>query len=151
MAASSPSLGSSSASVDDPHNGQGALPLITEGGPVIYTARVLRPSRNRWRGRGTATHVDGEVLWEVAHEERTASLGTDPHPPPCITVAFPSLESFHPRRSSRLVDNTKLTQREASHFITTAIAAEEDGSEEEEEKGLEEGVEDATSIGGLPL
>jgi hypothetical protein len=31
-----------------------------------------------------------------------------------------------------------------SHFIATAIFA-EDGSEEEEEKGLEEGIEDATS------
>jgi hypothetical protein len=41
------------------------------------------------------------------------------------------------------VDNTKLTWREASHFITIAITAEEDGSEEEEERGLEEGIEDA--------
>jgi hypothetical protein len=46
-----------------------------------------------------------------------------------------SLESFHPRRRNLPVDNTKLTQREASHFIATAIAAEEDGFEEEEERG----------------
>jgi hypothetical protein len=58
--------------------------------------------------------------------------------------------SFHPRRRSHPEDNTKLTQREASHFITTAIAA-EDGSEEEEEKGPEEGIEDVASLGGLPL
>ena len=63
----------------------------------------------------------------------------------------PSLESFHPQRRNRPVDNTKLTRGEASHFITTAIAAEEDGSEEEEERGLEEGIEDATSPRGLPL
>jgi hypothetical protein len=61
-----------------------------------------------------------------------------------------SLESFHPRRSSCLADNTKLTRREATHFIATAIAVEEeDGSEEEEEKGLEEGIEDIASPGGL--
>ena len=66
--------------------------------------------------------------------------GRDPHPSPCAAMVFPSLESFHPRRSSRLVDNTKLTLREASHFITTAITAEEDGSKEEEEKGPEEGI-----------
>ena len=77
---------------------------------------------------------------EAAHKESTASLDVDPHPPRCITMALPSLESFHPRRSSRPVDNTKLTQREASHFITTAITAKEDGSKEEEEKGPEEGI-----------
>jgi len=77
------------------------------------------------------TRVDGEVPREAAHEERIVSLGTDPHPPSCTIVAFPSLESFHPQRSSRPADITKLTQREASHFIAIAIATEEDGSEEE--------------------
>jgi hypothetical protein len=49
------------------------------------------------------------------------------------------LESFHPRRSNRLANNTKLTRREASHFIAITIMAEEEhGSEEEEEKGPEE-------------
>ena len=62
-----------------------------------------------------------------------------------------SLEFFHPRRSSRPTDNTKLTRREALHFIDTAIAIEEDGSKEEEELGLEEGIEDVVSPGGLPL
>jgi hypothetical protein len=67
-------------------------------------------------------------------------------------VASTLLESFHPRRISRSAHNTKLIRREALHFITIAIAAkEEDGSEEEEEKGPEEGIEDATSPGGLPL
>jgi hypothetical protein len=55
------------------------------------------------------------------------------------------LESFHPWRSGRPTNNTKLIHREASHFITTAIAI------EEEEKGPEEGIEDATSPGGLPF
>ena len=39
----------------------------------------------------------------------------------------------------------------ASHFMDTAIAAKEDGSEEEEERGLEEGIEDVASPRGLPL
>ena len=55
------------------------------------------------------------------------------------------LESFHPRRRSRSADNTKLTLREASHFIATAIATEEDGSEKDEERGAEEGIEDVAS------
>ena len=92
-----------------------------------------------------------EVPRVAAHEGRTTSLSADPHPPPCTTMVFPSLESFHPRRSSRLADNTKLTRREASHFIVAAITTEEDGYEEEEEKGPEEGIEDATSPRGLPL
>ena len=92
-----------------------------------------------------------EASRKAAHEERIASLSADPHPPPCTTMVFPSLESFHPRRSSRLADNTKLTRREASHFITTTIAAKEDGSKEEEERGPMEGIEDATSPRGLPL
>jgi hypothetical protein len=72
--------------------------------------------------------------------------------PPRVVVGVASLESFHPRRSSRPADNTKLTRREASHFITTAITAEkEDGSEEEEERGPEERIKDVVSLGGLPL
>ena len=63
------------------------------------------------------------------HEERTASLGADPHPPSRAAMAFPLLESFHPRRSSRLADTTKLTRREVSHFMATTIVAKEDGSE----------------------
>jgi hypothetical protein len=46
------------------------------------------------------------------------------------------------------VDNTKLTWREASHFIATE---EEDGSEKEEEKGPEEGIEHVASPRGLHL
>jgi hypothetical protein len=66
--------------------------------------------------------------------------------PLCHAIGSPSLESFHPQRSSRPTDNTKLTQREVSHFIATAIAAEEeDGFEEEEERGPEEGIEDTAS------
>ena len=42
--------------------------------------------------------------------------------PLCHAVGSPSLESFHPRRSSRPEDNTKLTQREASHFIISMVA-----------------------------
>jgi hypothetical protein len=42
------------------------------------------------------------------------------------------------------VDNTKLTWREASHFIATAIATEEDGSEEEE-RGSKKGIEGVAS------
>jgi hypothetical protein len=62
------------------------------------------------------------------------------------------LESFHPRRSSHPANNTKLTWREASHFIVAAITTkEEDGSEEEEEKGPEKGIEDTASPRGLPL
>ena len=61
-------------------------------------------------------------------------------PPPHVVVGATLLESFHPRRRSRLVDNTKLTQRKASHFIATTIAAEEDGSEEEEERGQRKGL-----------
>ena len=72
-------------------------------------------------------------------------------PPHHVVVGATSLESFHPRRCYRPVDNTKLTRREATHFITTAIATKEDGSKEEEERGLEEGIEDTTSPGGLPL
>ena len=45
-------------------------------------------------------------------------------PPPHVVVVATLLESFHPRRSSRPVDQDKLTQREASHFII-AIPAEE--------------------------
>jgi hypothetical protein len=88
-----------------------------------------------------------EVPRVVAHEERIASLNANPHPSPCTTVAFPSLESFHPRRSSRPEDNTKLTQREASHFIAIAIAAEEDGSKKKKRRGAEEGIEDTVSPG----
>ena len=90
-----------------------------------------------------------EVLRVAAHEERIASLSANPHPPPYAAVAFPSLESFHPWRSSRLTDNTKLTRRDASHFIAIAIATEEDGSEEEE-RGSGEGIEDTASP-GAPL
>jgi len=50
-----------------------------------------------------------------------------------------------------LADTTKLTRREASYFIATAITVEEDGSEEEEERGLEEGIEDAASPRGSLL
>jgi hypothetical protein len=72
--------------------------------------------------------------------------------PLCHVISFPLLESFHPRRSSRPADNTKLTRREASHFIATAITTkEEDGSEEEEEKGPEKGIEDIVSPRGLPF
>jgi hypothetical protein len=49
------------------------------------------------------------------------------------------------------VHNTKLTQREVSHFITATITTEEDGSKEEEEMGLEEWIEDTASPGGSPL
>jgi hypothetical protein len=49
------------------------------------------------------------------------------------------------------VHNTKLTQREVSHFITATITPEEAGSKEEEEMGLEEGIEDTASPGGSPL
>ena len=97
------------------------------------------------------THADGEVPREAVHEEMIAPLSVDPHPPPRATMAFTSLESFHPRRHSRPADNTKLTRREASHFIATTIATEEDGSKEEEESGSEEGIEDAASPRGLPL
>jgi len=72
------------------------------------------------------------------------------HLPLCHAIGSSSLESFHHQRSSHPVDNTKLTRREASHFIATAIAAEEDGFEEEE-RGTEEGIEDAASPRGLPL
>ena len=81
----------------------------------------------------------------------------DPHnvveylQPPHEVVGVASLKSFDPRRSSCPLDITKLTRRKASHFITTAIAAEEDRSEEEEERVLEEDIEDATSPGCSPL
>ena len=68
-------------------------------------------------------------------------------PPPHVVVGVASPESFHPQKSSRPADNTKLTRREASHFI--AIATEEDGSEEEEESWLEEGIEDIAFLGAL--
>jgi hypothetical protein len=68
--------------------------------------------------------------------------------PPHVVVGAASLESFHPQRSSHPVDNTKLTWREASHFIATE---EEDGSEKEEEKGPEEGIEHVASPRGLHL
>jgi hypothetical protein len=90
----------------------------------------------------------GEVPRVVAHEERIASLNVDPHPSPCTTVAFPSLESFHPQRSSHPEDNTKLTQREASHFITIAIAAEEDGSEKKKKRrGWRKGLKTPCPLG----
>jgi hypothetical protein len=43
--------------------------------------------------------------------------------PPHVVVVAASLECFHPQRSNCLVDKTKLTQREGSHFITATITA----------------------------
>jgi hypothetical protein len=79
-------------------------------------------------------YVVGEVSRVAVHEERIASLGVDPHPPPCSAVAFPSLESFHPRRSNHKAHQDRLTRREASHFIV-AIAIEEDGSKTKKRRG----------------
>ena len=71
-------------------------------------------------------------------------------PPPHVVVGAASLESFHPQSSSCPTDNKKLTRREASHFIATAIAAEEDGSEKKK-RGAEERIKDAMSPRDLPL
>ena len=60
---------------------------------------------------------------------------------PSLAGVLPPSKKHHP------ADNTKLTRREASHFIATTIVAEEDGSEEEEERGLEGGIEDIASPG----
>ena len=70
------------------------------------------------------TRMVKEAPREAAHEERTTSLGADPHPPPCDIVAFSSLEPFHPLRSNRPADQDRLTQREASNSIV-AMAVEE--------------------------
>jgi len=72
-----------------------------------------------------ATCMVGEVLMVAAHEERIASLGADPHPPPCVAMDFPLLESFHPRRSSHLAHQDKLTRREVSHFIVAITTTKE--------------------------
>ena len=76
----------------------------------------------------------GEVTRVAAHEERTMSLGADPHPPPCDVVAFSSLEPFHPQRSNRPADQDRLTRRETSHFIIV-ITVKEDRSERKKRRG----------------
>jgi hypothetical protein len=66
------------------------------------------------------------------HEKRTAYLGANPHPLPRGAMAFPLLESFHPRRSNRLAHQDRLTWREASHFIVAITAKEMDLRERRE-------------------
>jgi hypothetical protein len=84
---------------------------------VIHIAGILLSSRGIRRGRSMVAHAVGEVLRVAAHEERTLSLGINPHPPPQDAIAFSLLESFHPRGRDRPAEEAKLTQREASHFI----------------------------------
>jgi hypothetical protein len=75
------------------------------------------------------------------------------NPPSVHYCGLPHTGVLPPSKTKTPVDNTKLTRREASHFIAVDIVAaaiEEDGSEEKKKKrgGTEEGIKDVASPRG---
>jgi hypothetical protein len=112
-----------------------------------------------WWGRGSMIPGSGGVMMKATHS-KTASTqathgkgGLSPSPGTAVALppqshdsAPPSLEFFHPRRQRPPPATTKLTRREALHFISTTIAAEEDRSEDKKGRRPMERIWDTTSL-----